>query len=110
MRTDWGGEYEKLNPFFTKIGISHHVSFPHARQQNGAAERKHRHIMEVGLSLLAQAHMPLKFWDEALLVAAFLINHTLSKVISYSKPLEHLYKIQPNYSSLEFLVVHVGRI
>jgi hypothetical protein len=105
-----GGEYEKLNHFFTKIGISHHVSFPHAHQQNGAAERKHRHIVEVGLSLLAQAHMPLKFWDEALLAAAFLINHTLSKVISYSKPLEHLYKIQPNYSSLEFLVVRVGRI
>jgi hypothetical protein len=33
--------------------ISHLVSCPHAHQQNGAAERKHRHIVKVGLSLLA---------------------------------------------------------
>jgi hypothetical protein len=30
MQTDWGGEYEKLHPFFTNVGISHHVSCPHA--------------------------------------------------------------------------------
>lgn len=100
MQTDWGGEYEKLHSFFTKIGISHHVSCPHAHQQNGSAERKHRHIVEVGLSLLAQARMPLKFWDEAFLAATFLINRTPSKVISYATPLERLYKVKPDYSSL----------
>jgi hypothetical protein len=30
MQTDWEGEYEKLNPFFQKLGITHHVSCPHA--------------------------------------------------------------------------------
>jgi hypothetical protein len=59
VQSDWGGEYERLNSF-TKIGISHQVSSPHAHQQNGSVERKHRHIVEVGLSLLARAHMPLK--------------------------------------------------
>jgi hypothetical protein len=29
--------------------------------KNGFVERKHRHIVEVGLSLLAGASMPLKF-------------------------------------------------
>jgi hypothetical protein len=31
VQTDWGegGEYQKLNPFFIKLGISHHVSCPH---------------------------------------------------------------------------------
>jgi len=53
VQTDWGGEYQKLHSFFVKCGISHHVSCPHAHQQNGSAERKHRHIVEVGLSLLA---------------------------------------------------------
>jgi hypothetical protein len=61
VQSDWRGEYEKLNSFFTKVDISHHVSHPHAHQQNGSAERKHRHIVEVGLSLLAGAAMPLKF-------------------------------------------------
>jgi IS30 family transposase len=100
LQSDWGGEYKKLNSFFTKIGISHHVSYPHAHQQNGSAERKHRHIVEVGLSLLARASMPLKFWDEAFLAATYLINHTSSKVIDYQTPLARLYKIKPNYSSL----------
>lgn len=45
MQTDWGGEYEKLNFFFQQLGISHRVSCPHAHQQNGAAKRKHRHIV-----------------------------------------------------------------
>ena len=61
MQTDWGREYEKLNSFFQKIGIAHRVSCPYAHQQNGLAERKHRHIVEVGLALLANASMPLKF-------------------------------------------------
>ena len=52
MQTDWGGEYECLNSFFRQLGITHHVSCPHAHQQNGSAERKHRHIVEVGLSYM----------------------------------------------------------
>lgn len=60
IQTNWGGEYRSLNSFQC-IGISHHVSYPHAHQQNGSAERKHRHIVEVGLTLLAHASMPIKF-------------------------------------------------
>jgi hypothetical protein len=90
----------KLNSFFNKVGISHLVSCHHAHQQNGIAERKHRHIVKVGLSLLAQAHMSLKYWDEAFLAATFLINHTPSKLINYTSPLEQLFKVKPNYSSL----------
>jgi histone deacetylase 1/2 len=100
MQTEWGGEYQKLNSFFHKLGISHHVSCPHTHQQNGSAERKHRHIVEVGLSLLAQASMPLKFWDEAFLTATYLINRTPSRVINFSTPLNQLFNENPSYSSL----------
>jgi histone deacetylase 1/2 len=74
MQTNWGGEYEKLSPLLKKMGISHHVSCPHAHQQYGSAECKHRHIVEVGLALLANASMLLNFWDEAFLIATHLIN------------------------------------
>uniref|UniRef100_A0A8R7JVN6 Integrase catalytic domain-containing protein n=1 Tax=Triticum urartu TaxID=4572 RepID=A0A8R7JVN6_TRIUA len=100
MQTDWGGEYEKLNSFFQKIGISHHVSCPHAHQQNGSAKRKHRHIVEVGLALLAHASMPLKFWDEAFLAATYLINIRPSKVIKFENPITRLFGITPDYTSL----------
>jgi hypothetical protein len=109
MQTDWGGEYQRLNSFFQRIGISHHVSCAHAHQQNRSAhahqqnesaERKHRHIVEVGLTLLAQASMPLKFWDEAFTTAVYLINQTPSKVVGYETPLERLFHTKLNYLSL----------
>jgi histone deacetylase 1/2 len=100
MQTDWGGEYEKLHSLFQKIGIVHHVSCPHAHQQNGSAERKHRHIVEVGLSLLANASMPLKFWDDAFLTATFLINLLPTKILNFDTPVERLLGIKPNYESL----------
>jgi hypothetical protein len=100
MQNDWGGQYEKLNGFFQKVGITQHVSCPHAHQQNGSAERKHRHIVEVGLALLANASMPLKFWDEAFLTATFLINIIPSKVLDFESPTERLLHVTPNYDAL----------
>jgi histone deacetylase 1/2 len=100
VQSDWGGEYERLNSFFTKIGIVHHVSCPHTHQQNGDAERKHRHIVEVGLSLLAHASMPLKYWDEAFIAAVHLINRIPSRVIQFSTPLERLFNEKPDYASM----------
>jgi len=76
------------------------VSCPHAHQQNGVAERKHRHIVEVGLALLANASMPLKLWDEAVLTATYLINILPSKVIDFDTPSERLFKEKPDYKSL----------
>jgi hypothetical protein len=100
MQSDWGGEYEKLNSFFTRIGITHQVSCPHTHQQNGSAEQKHRRIVEVGLALLAHASVPLKFWEDAFHAAVYLINQTPSRVIQYQTPLERLLHVKPDYSSL----------
>jgi histone deacetylase 1/2 len=100
MQTDWRGEYEKLHGFFQKVGITHHVYYPHAHQQNGSAERKHRHIVDVGLALLANASMPLKYWDEAFLTATFLINLLPSKVLNFMTPVEKLLNVKPNYDFL----------
>jgi histone deacetylase 1/2 len=69
-------------------------------QQNGSAERKHRHIVEVGLSLIAHASMPLKFWDEAFITAKYLINRLPSKIIDPQTPLERLLHQKPDYSLL----------
>jgi histone deacetylase 1/2 len=98
LQSDWGGEYQTINTFFKRLGISHHVSCPHSHQQNGAAERKHRHIVKVGLSLLAHASMPLKYWDESFLTAVFLINRLPSKVINNTTPYERLHASPPDYT------------
>jgi histone deacetylase 1/2 len=42
-------------------GILHRRTCPHTSQQNGTAERKHRHIVDMGLTLLAQSGLNKKF-------------------------------------------------
>lgn len=54
----------------------------------------------MGITLLAHASMPLKFWDEAFQTAVFLINRLPSKVIEYDTPLHRLYEEEPDYTSL----------
>jgi hypothetical protein len=99
IQSDWGGEYGHLNSYFRKVGIAHQVFCPHTHQQNGAAESKHCHIVEMGLALLAHASMPLKYWDEACLTAVYLINCTLAKLLSYDTPLHCLLGTTPDYSN-----------
>jgi transposase InsO family protein len=64
---DGGGEFmsRQFKQFLENNGIIHRVSCPHTPQQNGLAERKHKHIMEMGLSLLAQSHLAPLFWVDA---------------------------------------------
>jgi hypothetical protein len=93
----------KTSYFFCKVDIHHHVSCPHAHQQNGSTERKHCHIVEVGLALLAHASVPLKFWDDAFLAAVYLINRTPSRILNYETPLERLFHQKPDYNYLRVL-------
>jgi hypothetical protein len=72
VQLGWGIPETSQAIFFTSLGIAHRVSCPHTHQQNGSAEQKHRHIVETSLTLLAHAHMPLKFWDEAFLTTTYL--------------------------------------
>ena len=64
FQSDNGGEYcsTLFKQFFSDNGIFHRLSCPHTSQQNGLAERKHRHIMDMGLTLLAQSGLSKKFW------------------------------------------------
>jgi histone deacetylase 1/2 len=96
-----GGEYHRLNKFFTDLGISHRVSCPHTHQQNGTTERKHRHIVETGLTLLAHASALYHFWGDAFSTACFLINRLPSRVINMETPIERLLGEMPDYTFLK---------
>ena len=63
VQTDSGGEYVTFTPFLTNLGILHRLSCPITSQQNGRVEQKHRHVVEVGLSMMSFASMPLKYWS-----------------------------------------------
>lgn len=52
LQTNWGGEFRSLTPLLQRAGIIHRVFCPHTSEQNGIVERKHRHVVELGLLFL----------------------------------------------------------
>jgi hypothetical protein len=82
------------------MGISHRLSCPHTHQQNGAVERKHRHVIETDLALLSHASISLTYWDDAFQTACFLINSLPTPLLKNSFPYEILFKKSTDYSLL----------
>ena len=75
VRSDNGPEF-KLDTFYKLNRIIHQTSCVNTPQQNGVAERKHRHLLNVARGLLFQANLPKRFWGEAIFTSAYLINRT----------------------------------
>lgn len=49
---------------------------------NVIVERKHRHVLEMELTLLAQAKMPIRFWYKAFFYATFIMNKLPTLILS----------------------------
>ena len=64
-------------------------------------ERKHRHIVEMGLTLMSQASMPLSYWDHAFHTAVYLINRLPSAYHENTIPYEMIFNKYPDYSFLK---------
>ncbi|KAH9646728.1 retrovirus-related pol polyprotein from transposon RE1 [Citrus sinensis] len=101
VQSDWGGEFRSFVIFLQQEGISFRHSCPHTHHQNGVVERKHRHIVETGLTLLAQAQMPLSLWWESFHTASFLVNRLPTPVLNNISPFEKLHNRKPDYQFLK---------
>lgn len=55
IQTDGGGQFKTLAPYLAYHGIAHPIICPYTSEQNGIAERKHRHIVGIWLTLMHQA-------------------------------------------------------
>ena len=86
---------------FKQIGITHRISCPHTHQQNGCVERKHRHIIESALALLAHSSLPTSFWDDACLTACYLINRMPTPNLGHQSPFQKLFHQEPDYKFLK---------
>ena len=62
LQSDIGGEFKVFQSFLQQEGIQVRFSCPYTHHQNSVVERKYRHLVETGLTLLAQAKMPISFW------------------------------------------------
>ena len=72
--------------FCSSNGILHLTSCPHTPQQNGVSKRKHRHIVEIGLSLLYKSNLPYNYWSYAFSTTVYLINRLLSFILNFKSP------------------------
>jgi transposase InsO family protein len=63
LRSDSGGEYmsHEFHDFLQQKGIVSHRSCPCTPQQNGVAERKNRHLLDITRTLLLESFVPSKF-------------------------------------------------
>lgn len=59
LYTDNGGEFLALKPHLAKMGITHLTTPPHTPEHNDFVERRHRHIVEMGLTLLRHTTLPI---------------------------------------------------
>ncbi|GLI61680.1 hypothetical protein VaNZ11_004116 [Volvox africanus] len=76
VRSDQGGEFinSPLQEFFRTKGIRHGPTVGYAPEQNGAAERLNRTLLEKMRALLAESQLPQCMWAEAVSTANYLRN------------------------------------
>nr|KYP31487.1 Retrovirus-related Pol polyprotein from transposon TNT 1-94 [Cajanus cajan] len=101
LQSDNAKEYIKFTKYLTEHGIKHHFSCPHTHEQNGSPERKHRHIVETGLTLLTNASLPLHFLAEGFLTTTTLINYLPTPSLNKLSPHQTLFQTPPDYNFLK---------
>ncbi|KAI0523201.1 hypothetical protein KFK09_005595 [Dendrobium nobile] len=102
LRSDGGGEFtsQAFRSFLQDNGITQQLSCPHTPEQNGIAERKHRHLLDITRALLHESGLPHKFWADATSTANYLINQLPSKAIANQIPYQRLHGLLPTYNHL----------
>ena len=88
LRTDGGSEYTstEFEHFLQSAGIHHEQTVPKTPEQNNVVERMNRTLVKSVRSMLADAHLPHKFWAEALSTAVYLCNRSSTKAVSGKTP------------------------
>ncbi|GLI66230.1 hypothetical protein VaNZ11_009969 [Volvox africanus] len=100
-RTDRGTEFLNtvLGAYFGEKGIIHGTTVGYSPEQNGAAERLNRTLLEKTRAMLAESGLPQKLWAEAMATANLLRN--VSPVVGASvTPHEAFMGVKPDISHL----------
>ncbi|GKE23589.1 putative RNA-directed DNA polymerase, partial [Tanacetum coccineum] len=80
FQSDGGTEFvnQIVRKIFDDKGTLHRFSCLHTPQQIGRVERKHRHIVETGLAMLFNAHVPPTYWIDAFITQPTSPNNELT--------------------------------
>jgi hypothetical protein len=83
---------ERENIFQRKYSCSY------SPQQNGVAERKNRHIVEIIHAMLNEKNLPNYFWVEVVATAIYIRNRTPTMVVHGTTPKEKFTGKKPDVS------------
>ena len=102
FRSDNAQEYKahEFTSILHQFGTVPHSSCAGTSQQNGRAEHKLRHILDVVRATTIVASTPSQFWGEATLTAVYTINQCPSPIIQNQTPYDLLFGSFPSYDLL----------
>ena len=97
LQSDNAKEYLSgpFSSFLSSHGILHQSSCAYTPQQNGVAEHKNHHLVETARTLLLHHRVLQRFWENATLVACYLINRIPSSVLHDKIPHSILFPNPP---------------
>lgn len=102
LRTDNGGEFtsNSFQAHLKSCGVRHELTIPKTPEQNGAAERLNRTLVETTRAMLLDAMLPQKFWVEAVSTAAYLKNRSPTSAVDGATPHQAWYGKKPRVEHL----------
>ena len=102
LRTDNGGEYtsKMFQAHLKACGIRHELTIPKTPEQNGAAERLNRTLVETTRAMLLDAKLPQCFWAEAISTATYLRNRSPTSAVDGMTPHQAWYGRKPGVEHL----------
>ena len=98
IQTNNAKEFLCFKSFLLSNDISHRLTCPYTHEQNGSIERKHRHIVDIGFTLLACSKLPKPFWGYAFTTVVSIINVLPTFVLNNQSPYYLLFNSHPDYS------------
>lgn len=87
------GELRTFTKLLDEQGIVHSLTCPYTPHHNGVVERKHIKIVDMELTMLSHAFMPISIWYYSFTTVVYLINLLLTNFLyDYNSPFQVLFK------------------